>query len=186
MELRNDNKPNIHAQIQAGRLVIDSPSCKLMNFYKDAVLVEQSSLISRSFSLAKWCRMTLPFRSISVFHSVARTASISKAAAELGVTPSAVSQQIHALEIYLGTTLLAKAGRRIKLTEADIHWAEIIFVMEKNHKNRIAKDFRSAIVGKKIVCLFIKDIYDPMAEDLIAVLRQKIAPYLQLPEKKAA
>lgn len=62
--------------------------------------------------------MSVPFRSISVFHSVARAASISKAAAELGVTPSAVSQQIHALEIHLGTTLLAKAGRRIKLTEA--------------------------------------------------------------------
>lgn len=97
-----------------------------MNFYKGAVLVEQSSLISRSFSLAKWCRMTLPFRSISVFHSVARTASISKAAAELGVTPSAVSQQIHALEIYLGTTLLAKAGRRIKLTEAGERYFELI------------------------------------------------------------
>ena len=62
--------------------------------------------------------MSVPFRSISVFYSVARAASISKAAQELGVTPSAVSQQIHVLEGYLGTALLAKAGRRIKLTEA--------------------------------------------------------------------
>jgi LysR family transcriptional regulator, glycine cleavage system transcriptional activator len=62
--------------------------------------------------------MAVPFRSITVFHSVARAASISKAALELGVTPSAVSQQIHVLEVYLGTALLAKAGRRIKLTEA--------------------------------------------------------------------
>jgi predicted protein tyrosine phosphatase len=30
---------------------------------------------------------------------------------------------------------------RIKLTEADIRWADIIFVMEKDHKNRIAKFF---------------------------------------------
>lgn len=70
--------------------------------------------------------MSVPFRSISVFHSVARAASISKAAAELGVTPSAVSQQIHALEIHLGTTLLAKAGRRIKLTEAGERYFEMI------------------------------------------------------------
>jgi LysR family transcriptional regulator, glycine cleavage system transcriptional activator len=62
--------------------------------------------------------MVVPLRAIGVFHAVARAASISKAADELGVTPSAVSQQIHALESLLGITLLVKAGRRIKLTEA--------------------------------------------------------------------
>jgi predicted protein tyrosine phosphatase len=70
---------------------------------------------------------------------------------------------------------------RIKLTESDIAWADIVFVMEKNHKNRIAQNFRSAVVGKKIVCLFIEDIYEPMEEALIAVLRQQLAPYLLLP-----
>lgn len=70
--------------------------------------------------------MTIPFRSISVFHSVARAASISKAAVELGVTPSAVSQQIHALETHLGTSLLAKTGRHIKLTEAGERYFEMI------------------------------------------------------------
>ena len=72
---------------------------------------------------------------------------------------------------------------RIRLTEPDIGWADVIFVMEKNHKNRIARDFRSAIVGKKIVCLFIED--DPMEPALIQELRQKLAPYLLLPEEKA-
>ena len=62
--------------------------------------------------------MSLPLRSIGVFHAAARLGSVAKAAEELGVTPSAVSQQIHALETQLGTTLLTKAGRRIKLTEA--------------------------------------------------------------------
>ena len=62
--------------------------------------------------------MTAPLRSIGVFHAVARLSSVSKAASELGVTPSAVSQQIQSLEILLGATLLLKAGRRIKLTEA--------------------------------------------------------------------
>ena len=70
--------------------------------------------------------MSVPFRSISVFHAVARSASVSKAAEELGVTPSAVSQQIHVLEAYLGTALLAKAGRRIKLTEAGERYFEMI------------------------------------------------------------
>ena len=62
--------------------------------------------------------MSPPLRSIGVFHAAARLGSIAKAADELGVTPSAVSQQIHALETQLGTSLLAKAGRGIKLTEA--------------------------------------------------------------------
>jgi LysR family glycine cleavage system transcriptional activator len=70
--------------------------------------------------------MAVPLRAIGVFHAVARSASISKAALDLGVTPSAVSQQIHALEVLLGTTLLVKAGRRIKLTEAGERYFEMI------------------------------------------------------------
>jgi predicted protein tyrosine phosphatase len=73
---------------------------------------------------------------------------------------------------------------RIKLTEADIRWADLIFVMEKDHKDRITKNFGPAIAGKEIACLFIEDIYRPMEERLIAVLRQKLAPHLQLPDLK--
>lgn len=70
--------------------------------------------------------MTLPLRAIVVFDVVARCRSLSKAAAELFVTPSAVSQQIHALEVHLGTTLLAKAGRGVVLTEAGERYFEMI------------------------------------------------------------
>ncbi len=70
---------------------------------------------------------------------------------------------------------------RIKLTEGDVGWADIIFVMEKNHKNRVAKQFREQLSGKKVVCLFIEDIYDPMDESLIRELRRKLAPHLVLP-----
>ncbi len=62
--------------------------------------------------------MPIPIRAISVFHAAARAGSISRAASELGVTPSAVSQQIHALEAHIGTALMAKAGRGVVLTEA--------------------------------------------------------------------
>jgi len=71
---------------------------------------------------------------------------------------------------------------RVRLTEADLRWADLIFVMEKNHKNRIAKEFRSAADGRKIVCLFIEDIYEPMEEALIDELRAKLAPHLDLSE----
>lgn len=70
--------------------------------------------------------MSLPLRAIVVFHAVARSGSLSKAAAELFVTPSAVSQQIQALEVHLGTTLLTKAGRGVVLTEAGERYFELI------------------------------------------------------------
>ena len=60
----------------------------------------------------------VPIRSIWVFHIVARVGSVSRAAEELGVTPSAVTQQIQTLETQLGVSLLNKVGRGILLTEA--------------------------------------------------------------------
>ncbi|MFC7398988.1 LysR substrate-binding domain-containing protein [Chelatococcus sp. GCM10030263] len=70
--------------------------------------------------------MRIPLRAISAFYAAARSGSISRAAQDLGVTPSAVSQQIHFLESYLGTSLLAKSGRGIALTEAGGRYFELI------------------------------------------------------------
>ncbi|MEY5028242.1 MAG: hypothetical protein RLZ63_557 [Pseudomonadota bacterium] len=70
--------------------------------------------------------MTLPLKAIAVFDAVARCCSLSKAAEELYVTPSAVSQQIHSLELHLGTTLITKVGRGIALTEAGERYFEMI------------------------------------------------------------
>lgn len=70
--------------------------------------------------------MLVSLRAVSVFHAVARLRSISRAAQELGVTPSAVSQQVQTLEMSLGTTLVAKSGRAIVLTEAGERYFEMI------------------------------------------------------------
>jgi LysR family transcriptional regulator, glycine cleavage system transcriptional activator len=70
--------------------------------------------------------MHLPLRAIAVFHTAARAGSVSRAAQDLGVTPSAVSQQIAALEVHLGTSLMAKTGRRVALTEAGERYFEMI------------------------------------------------------------
>ena len=70
--------------------------------------------------------MQLPIKAISVFHAVARTNSITRAADELSVTPSAVSQQIRTLEMQLGTSLIMKDGRHIRLTEAGERYFETI------------------------------------------------------------
>ena len=70
--------------------------------------------------------MHIPLRAIGVFHAVARTGSVTRAADELGVTPSAVSQQIQSLEVSLGTTLIGKSGRNVVLTEAGERYFEMI------------------------------------------------------------
>jgi LysR family transcriptional regulator, glycine cleavage system transcriptional activator len=79
--------------------------------------------------------MHLPLRAIAVFHAAARAGSVSRAAQDLGVTPSAVSQQIAALEVHLGTSLMAKAGRRTALTEA----GERYFEMIAEHIDRVSE-----------------------------------------------
>ncbi|MEO0509401.1 MAG: protein tyrosine phosphatase [Verrucomicrobiota bacterium] len=72
-------------------------------------------------------------------------------------------------------------GARIKITEGDIGWADIIFTMEKRHTNRIRKKFKEKASGKKIITLFIEDIYEPMEPALIEELRRKLSRYIIFP-----
>jgi DNA-binding transcriptional LysR family regulator len=55
---------------------------------------------------------------VEAFLSVARHRSFRRAAAELGVTPSAVSQTVRALEARVGATLFTRTTRSVGLTEA--------------------------------------------------------------------
>src|SRR5579859_6131977 len=55
---------------------------------------------------------------VETFLSVARHRSFRRAAAALGVTPSAVSQAVRALEARLGVALLLRTTRSVGLTEA--------------------------------------------------------------------
>ncbi|MCC8393006.1 LysR family transcriptional regulator [Paraburkholderia sp. MMS20-SJTR3] len=55
---------------------------------------------------------------VEVFLSVARHRSFRGAAAQLGVTPSAVSQAVRALEARLGAALFVRTTRSVGLTEA--------------------------------------------------------------------
>ncbi len=67
---------------------------------------------------------------------------------------------------------------RIKITAGDIGWADLIFTMEPRHRERMRRRYQDALERKRVVCLFIPDEYEPMAGDLIAVLRERLAPHL--------
>lgn len=55
---------------------------------------------------------------VETFLAVARHRSFRRAAAELGVTPSAVSQAVRGLEGRLGAALFTRTTRSVGLTEA--------------------------------------------------------------------
>jgi len=57
-------------------------------------------------------------RAVAAFARVAQHASFSKAAATLGVSPSALSQTVRALEDRVGIRLLNRTTRRVGVTEA--------------------------------------------------------------------
>jgi DNA-binding transcriptional LysR family regulator len=57
-------------------------------------------------------------KQLSAFHTVARLGSISQAAEALHLTQSAVSIQIGSIEDTVGTPLLVRTGRGVRLTEA--------------------------------------------------------------------
>jgi predicted protein tyrosine phosphatase len=58
-----------------------------------------------------------------------------------------------------------------------IDWADVIFVMESVHRNRIAKKFRSHLKDKRIICLDIPDEYEFMDPTLVRLLEAKAGPF---------
>ncbi len=64
------------------------------------------------------------------------------------------------------------------VTPEIIAWADLIFVMEKAHRNRLQKKFKAHLSGKRVVCLDIPDEYDYMDPKLVLLLKAKVSPYL--------
>lgn len=60
----------------------------------------------------------MTFEQLSIFVAVAQREHLTKAAAAIGLTPSAVSASIKALEAFYDVPLFHRVGRRIELTQA--------------------------------------------------------------------
>ena len=61
-----------------------------------------------------------------------------------------------------------------------IEWANIIFVMEKTHQNKVSRKFKDLLKGKKLVCLDIPDNYERMDPDLVRILKSKVTKHLRI------
>ncbi|HEV7269046.1 low molecular weight protein tyrosine phosphatase family protein [Pseudoxanthomonas sp.] len=57
-------------------------------------------------------------------------------------------------------------------------WADVVFVMEKVHRNRLSAKFKRHLNGKRVICLDIPDDYDYMAPALVRLLEQKVTRFL--------
>jgi pimeloyl-ACP methyl ester carboxylesterase len=75
-----------------------------------------------------------PLKSLPAFEASARHLSFTLAAQELNVTQSAISQQVKALEEYLGVALFRRLNRGVVLTEEGQHY----FPLVRNSLSEIA------------------------------------------------
>lgn len=67
---------------------------------------------------------------------------------------------------------------RIRINSNHINWADIVFVMEKKHNERLLEKFPNEMNNKKIVILEIQDIYKYMDTELIEELKISLSEYL--------
>lgn len=66
----------------------------------------------------------------------------------------------------------------VPLSPEQLHWADLILVMEKAQHSRLTRHFSAHLKGKRIIVLNIPDDYDCMQPELIDLLRVRCAPYL--------
>lgn len=73
-----------------------------------------------------------------------------------------------------GTT----ASARVKVSSTMVLSADIIFVMEHEHKKVLQQFFRNEISGKDIIVMDIPDEYEYMDGELIEMIKEIVEGYL--------
>ncbi len=61
-----------------------------------------------------------------------------------------------------------------------IEWADVIFVMENNHLNRLRKRYGEYLKGQRVICLDIPDDYKFMDPALVEIFERRIPKLLNL------
>ncbi|MFK8029390.1 MAG: low molecular weight protein tyrosine phosphatase family protein [Gammaproteobacteria bacterium] len=61
-----------------------------------------------------------------------------------------------------------------------IEWADAILVMERSHRNKIAKKFRPLLKGKKLAVLDIPDDFERGDPVLVRLLKSRVPRYVNI------
>ncbi|TVP43493.1 MAG: phosphotyrosine protein phosphatase [Halomonas sp.] len=72
------------------------------------------------------------------------------------------------------------ANAKTPVSWALIKWADIVLVMEKSHRDEVAKTYGERLKGKRLVCLDIPDRYEFMQPELIKLLKERVPEYVRL------
>ncbi len=72
-------------------------------------------------------------------------------------------------------------GARVRVTAGHLGWAEVIFVMEKRHAERLRAKFGPELRGKPLVTLRIPDNYRLDDPALVARLHEELHAYFGQP-----
>lgn len=64
------------------------------------------------------------------------------------------------------------------LTAELVEWADIIFVMEKTHRNKLQQRFRASLKKARVICLDIPDEFEFMDPMLVRLLETRVSRYL--------
>lgn len=60
-----------------------------------------------------------------------------------------------------------------------LQWADVIFVMEQAHRNKLSRRFPAHLKNKRVVCLDIPDEFEYMDPNLVRLLEAKVGGFFQ-------
>jgi predicted protein tyrosine phosphatase len=92
---------------------------------------------------------------------------------------SPTAEQVFAT--YPGVEVLSAGTNNDAVTPLNgelVEWADIVFVMEKSHLNKVRGKFKKHLNDKRIICLNIPDEYDFMDPALVKLLEARVPRYL--------
>lgn len=68
---------------------------------------------------------------------------------------------------------------RIRVNQKLIEWADLIFVMEKQHKQFLTSKYSFLLQDKEIIVLDIPDEFQYMDVELVNMLKASLSPYFE-------
>ena len=66
----------------------------------------------------------------------------------------------------------------VPLSPEQLAWADIIFVMEREHESKLTAGFKRQLNGQRVVCLDIPDRYQFMDPVLVQLLEDRVPKFL--------
>jgi predicted protein tyrosine phosphatase len=75
-----------------------------------------------------------------------------------------------------------ESGARIRVTSNDVRWADVVFVMERWHHDRLRQMFAKIMRNKRVICLDIPDKHKYMDSALVERLTAALSSHIELPD----